>query len=306
MAYFPAKHWDSGADKWDKTTENPNFPHYFYYYEADLYIDDVVKTAKIALELGSGSCGSTIRHVSASTRIVAVDYSPSMLKIGKQKLLAAEQSDNVDLICSDICNLPLRSEVFDAVFSRGLALSYASDPKRLAQEARRVLKGQGSLGIDFMNGAHAKKTRPEFCRFEPIGDALYYVEQFVEDGKQKRTGYRLPKDFKPPQPLEGSVFGGFRAKPDWLNLDGVEKEEWWAVFYTPAEARRLFRSAGFKRVRLFPLGCFTYGQRNKDLANFLKDNRDIISKLQKDLAKVFRMDRAVHIFLTASKPESLS
>jgi len=241
MAYFPAKHWDSGADKWDKTTENPNFPHYFYYYEADLYIDDVVKTAKIALELGSGSCGSTIRHVSASTRIVAVDYSPSML------------------------NLPLRSEVFDAVFSRGLALSYASDPKRLAQEARRVLKGQGSLGIDFMNGAHAKKTRPEFCRFEPIGDALYYVEQFVEDGKQKRTGYRLPKDFKPPQPLEGSVFGGFRAKPDWLNLDGVEKEEWWAVFYTPAEARRLFRSAGFKRVRLFPLGCFTYGLRNKEL-----------------------------------------
>src|SRR6266571_2247253 len=62
MAYFPAKHWDSQADEWDATVANKNFPHYFYYYEADLYIADLLETSRLALELGAGTCGSTIKH----------------------------------------------------------------------------------------------------------------------------------------------------------------------------------------------------------------------------------------------------
>ncbi len=75
MAYFPAKHWDSEADKWDATVANESFPHFFYYYEADLYIADLLEKSQLALELGAGTCGSTVKHASKDRRIVAVDYS---------------------------------------------------------------------------------------------------------------------------------------------------------------------------------------------------------------------------------------
>lgn len=52
MAYFPVDRWDSQANTWDATVTNKSFPHYFYYYEADLYINDLLKTSHLALELG--------------------------------------------------------------------------------------------------------------------------------------------------------------------------------------------------------------------------------------------------------------
>lgn len=296
------KHWDSGAQTWDRTIENPNFPHYFYYHEADLYIADMVKGSKLVLELGCGTCGSTIKHVSDQLRIVVIDYSRRMIELGRAKIREAGVSNSVDLVVADVCHPPFKEESFDSVFSRGVALSYASKPEAFAHESYRVLKAGGSLGIDFMNKLPSKRTRLEFCRFERVGVDFYYVEQFREDGKQKRIGYRLPRDFTPSRRIEGTVFGGFRSRPDWISLEGLEKEEWWAAFFRPSQVKGLMRSSGFKNVKLFPLGCFTYGLRNPELARFLQENRSWICRLQKDLAKVFRLDRAVLIFLSASKP----
>ena len=302
MAYFPAKHWDSTAEKWDATVANKNFPHYFYYYEADLYIADLLRDSSLALELGAGTCGSTINHASKNCRIVALDYSRPMLQIGRSKLRGEGRKEYVDLVVADVCNLPFKDEIFDSVFSRGVALSYASKPQAFAHESYRVLRIGGSVGIDFMNRLHGKESRLEFCRFERVGEDLYYVEQFRENGKQKRIGYRLPSDFRPLRPIQGTAFGGFRNRPDWITLEGLQKEEWWAVYYRPSDAKDLFKSSGFKKTKLFPLGCFTYGLRNTELAQFLQENRNWISRLQKDLAKVFRLDRAVLLFLSGSKP----
>ncbi len=98
MAYFPAKHWDSQADEWDATVANKNFPHYFYYYEADLYVADLLETSRLALELGAGTCGSTVKHASKDRRIVATDYSRKMLEAGKNKLRTAGLADFVDIV----------------------------------------------------------------------------------------------------------------------------------------------------------------------------------------------------------------
>ncbi len=304
MAFFPVKHWDTGAEKWDETVENRNNPHYFYYHEADLYIDDLLRNARIALELGAGTCGSTIKHASNDTRIVAIDYSRAMIDVGRKKLQDAGLLGNVDLLVADEGRLPFRDMSFEAVFSRGVALSYATDPEGFVAETFRVLRSGYVLGIDFMNKLVARKAKGRsFCRFERINGILYYVELFTEDGKQKRIGYRLPEGFNPPQPIEeGLAFGGFPSRPEWLNLNGLEKEEWWAAFYAPSEARKLFKRVGFKVIRLFPLGCFTYPLKDKNLYNFLRDNRDYVSRLQKELARIFRVESGVHIFLTALKP----
>ncbi len=306
MAFFPVEHWDAGAQEWDKTAESRDNPHYFYYYEADLYIDDVLKNSKLALELGAGTCGSTLRHVSQDTRIAALDYSVAMLHAGRAKLLKAGLYPYVDLIVADECHLPFKSESFNAVFSRGVALSYASNPELFVKETYRVLRKGRPIGIDFMNRAVADRSKRRlFCRFERIKGVLYYVEQFNEGRKQKRVGYRLPEDFQPPEPVpEGQVFGTFASKPAWLKLEGLEKQEWWAVFYSPSEARRLFRSAGFRVVKLFPLGCFSYHVNDKGLYEFLRDNREHICKLQKEVAGIFRLEAGVHIFLEAVRPEA--
>ncbi len=302
MAYFPRKYWDSGADRWDETVTNKSFPHYFYYYEADLYINDLLENSRLSLELGAGTCGSTIKHASHGRRIVAIDYSPRMLEVGKERLQKAGLVSNVDLVVADQCHLPFRESSFASVFSRGVALSYAADPRGFLEEASRVLERDGLLGIDFMNALVARKTKRKIHRFDQINGALYYVEMFNEDGKQKRIGYRLPDNLKPSEEsLKGPFFGGFESKPDSLNLESFPKEEWWAVFYTPAEAKRLARSAGLKRIKLYPLGCFTRGLQNPSLAAFLQENRDPLSKLQKEMVGIFRLDSAVHIFLTAKR-----
>src|SRR5881396_2172866 len=140
LAYFPRKYWDSGADGWDETVTNKSFPHYFYYYEADLFINDLLQSSRLSLELGAGTCASTINHASPERKIVAIDYSPQMLKVGKEKLRNAGLVGHVDLAVADQCHLPFRDNCFDSVFSRGVALSYATDPQRFLKEANRVLK----------------------------------------------------------------------------------------------------------------------------------------------------------------------
>src|SRR5213083_1122960 len=112
LAYFPRKYWDSGADRWDETVANKNFPHYFYYYEADLYIADLLEASRLALELGAGTCGSTVKHASKDRRIVAIDYSRKMLEAGRNKLRTAGLADFVDIVVADVCNLPFRDLSF--------------------------------------------------------------------------------------------------------------------------------------------------------------------------------------------------
>ena len=228
-----------------------------------------------------------------------------MLHAGRAKLLKAGLCPYADLIVADECHLPFKGESFDAVFSRGVAFSYASNPELFAKEAYRVLRKHRPIGIDFMNGVMADRSKRGFCRFERINGILYYVEQFNEGRKQKRVGYKLPEDFRPPEPIaEGQAFGTFGSKPAWLKLEDLEKQEWWAVFYSPSEARKLFRSAGFRAVKLYPLGCFSYGVKNKELYEFLRDNREYICKLQKEVEGIFKLEAGVHIFLEAVRSEA--
>jgi SAM-dependent methyltransferase len=298
VAYFPTEHWNSEAGKWDDTVANKNFPHYFYYYEADLFIADQLSKSSLALELGAGTCGSTIKHASQNRRIVAIDYSRPMLETGRTKLRSACLADKVDLVIADVCHVPFRNDCFDTVFSRGVAICYASNPEKFVKEARRVLQNGGRLGIDFMNKAGQSKRR--ISRLENLNGTLYYVEMFSEDGKQKRVGYGLPDGPSlSSKRTEGPFPRGLTSKPDWLKLDGLPREEWWAVLFTPGEARRLLRNGAFKKIRTYPLGCFTRGLKNPVVRDFLIENRDQISAVQKDMADIFRLDKAVHVFLTA-------
>ena len=300
MAYFPVDRWDSQARTWDATVTNKNFPHYFYYYEADLYITDLLKTSHLALELGAGTCGSTVNHASKDHRIVAIDYSREMLVTGREKLEKAGCEEFVDIIVGDICHLPFRESSFDSVFSRGVTICYAADPEKLAKEVHRALSTDGRLGLDFMNKSGQSKRK--ITRLEQIKGETYYVEMFSEDGKQKRIGYQLPKsiDFSS-VPQTEDPFSNPLSKLGGLKLEDLPREEWWAKLYAPSEIRQLVRDAGFKGSKMYPLGCFARGLTNPTIQQFLINNREHLSAIQKEMAGVFRLDKAVHVFLTAEK-----
>ena len=301
MAYFPVDRWDSQAKTWDATVANKNFPHYFYYFEADLYITDLLKTSHLALELGAGTCGSTVNHASKDHRIVAIDYSREMLAAGREKLEKAGSGEFVDIIVGEFCHLPFRDSSFDAVFSRGVAISYAADPAKLAKEVHRALATDGRLGLDFMNKSGQSKHK--ITRFEQIEGETYYVEMFSEEGRQKRIGYKLPKNTESSSVGEGqdSLLPSSPSKLDGLKLEDLPRKEWWAKLYTPSEIRQIVRDAGFKRIKAYPLGSFARGLTNPRIQQFLINNREQLSTVQKEIANVFRLDKAVHGFLTAEK-----
>ncbi|HVH15690.1 MAG TPA: class I SAM-dependent methyltransferase [Candidatus Angelobacter sp.] len=203
---------------------NKDFPHYFYYYEADLYINGLMKSSKLALELGAGTCGSTLNHASKDQRIVAIDYSRPMLEVGRIKLRSRGLDDNVDILVADVCHLPFRNDSFDTVFSRGVAICYATNPEEFANEARRVLNPSGRLGFDFMNKSAQSKRK--ITRTDLINGKMYYVEMFTEEGKQKRIGYQLPEAVASSLQTKDSSFS--RSLPSTLagiNLETLQKEE---------------------------------------------------------------------------------
>lgn len=305
MANFPVDRWDSQAKTWDSTVTNKNFPHYFYYYEADLYITDLLKTSHLALELGAGTCGSTLNHASKDHRIVAIDYSREMLATGREKLEKAGSEEFVDIIVGDICHLPFRDSSFDSVFSRGVAACYAADPEKFAKEVHRALAMNGRLGLDFMNKSGQSKRK--ITRFEQIEGEIYYVEMFSEDGKQKRIGYKLPRNTDSSSFGEGqdSFLLSSLPKLHGLKLEDVPRKEWWAKLYKPNEIRQIVQTAGFKWIKVYPLGCFARGLTNPRIQQFLINNREQLSAVQKEIASVFRLGKAVHAFLTAEKNDGV-
>lgn len=187
------------------------------------------------------------------------------------------------------------------MFSRRVAICHATNPEKFADEVRRVLKASGRLGLDFMN--KEAQSKHKMTRIDQINGKMYYVEMFTEEGKQKRVSYLLPKAVSWSLQTTGASFSRSLATTlAGINLETLPKEEWWAILYTPDEAKRLVRNSGFEQIKTFPLGSFARGMSNPSVRNFLIENRDRISAVQKELAGIFRLDKAVHVFLTATAP----
>src|SRR5437773_3627189 len=101
------------------------------------------------------------------------------------------------------------------------------DVQRLLKEANNVIERHSRMGIDYMNALLARKTKRKIHRVDRINGAFYYVEMFNEDGKQKRIGYRLPDDLKPPdESLRGSFFGGYESQIESLKLECLPRQGW--------------------------------------------------------------------------------
>ena len=114
---------------------------------AELYGASFTQTALLSLlprhwivaDLGCGSAGAALRLAPYVQRVIGVDQSAAMLKAARKRTAGLS---NVELRRGTLEALPIGDASVDAVLLL-LVLSYVSEPRRVLEEAARILRPGG-------------------------------------------------------------------------------------------------------------------------------------------------------------------
>ena len=104
-----------------------------------------IKPGSIVLDVGTGTgvfIHFLLREVGKGGRIVALDFAEKMLGRACTKGF----NGNIDYLCADVTNIPLRNEFFDIIVCYSSFPHFQDKPRALA-EMRRVIKSGGRLLI---------------------------------------------------------------------------------------------------------------------------------------------------------------
>ena len=172
-----------------------------------------VEKGKTALDLCCGTCDWTIalsKAVGPEGRVIGLDFSKNMLKIGKEKL-EKERLHNVELVHGNAMELPFPDNSFDYV-TIGFGLRNVSDYLQVLKEMYRVVKPGGMV-------ACLDTSQPVIIGFKQI--YYFYFGQIM--------------------PLFGKIFAKKYQEYSWLNES--------AKNFPDAKAlKKLFEEAGFQKV----------------------------------------------------------
>ncbi|MDP3830867.1 MAG: methyltransferase domain-containing protein, partial [Ignavibacteriaceae bacterium] len=100
--------WDSFAKKYDKFI-NKNASKTYGIILDNLAID--TSKSENLLEIATGTCIIALRLSDHIPKIIAIDISPEMIKIAKEKCLQKSIS-NIDFRIGDSCNLEFQDKSF--------------------------------------------------------------------------------------------------------------------------------------------------------------------------------------------------
>jgi SAM-dependent methyltransferase len=196
------------------------------------------------LDLGCGPGPDAEYFAHKGYRVVAVDWSPEMVREATERLRAAGLKTRTEVRCLGIHELDqLAGGTFDAVYSNLGPLNCVPDlPEAARLIAKRLRRG----------GVFAASVIGKVCPWEL---ALYGLR-----GDWKRAGVRFSRDFAP-VPLNGGTV--------------------WTRYYAPYEFERVFAAAGLTRVSLRALGLLlpppyleAFAARHTAWINFLQAAED--------------------------------
>lgn len=105
--------------------------------EGDIVLDVAVGTAEIALSISD-------RH--PAVKVVGVDFSPGMLRVGKKKIGERGKNDRISLAAGDGRLLPIRSNSV-AALTISFGIRNVEEREQALAEFHRVLKPGGRLYI---------------------------------------------------------------------------------------------------------------------------------------------------------------
>jgi ubiquinone/menaquinone biosynthesis C-methylase UbiE len=149
-----------------------------------------------ALDLGCGTGAVTARLASRGFRVTAVDHSPAMIDVAREKLAAAGLESAVDFRVAEITTLPFADGSFDVVTCQRV-LHHVPGADRAVAEVRRVLKPDGTfyLSDSVTNTSRWLRTARELWhrvtrRRSPSAD----IDEFLDEHEVQRSAsdlYRL-------------------------------------------------------------------------------------------------------------------
>jgi ubiquinone/menaquinone biosynthesis C-methylase UbiE len=297
---YPREYWDQVAPRWDQVVRNPSNPHRFYYQEADLLISRALSSRMCVLELGCGTGGSTQIHVREVRAMVVTDFARGMVVRARRRFIRSQRAAKLRFACCDARWLPFRNGRFDAVISRGVMMSYVDDPRRVLSEIHRILQPRGIVAFDVMNdfAVRSKHTGGLFMFF---GRTPTYFEVGQNHGLQVRRMFSLPRTTRFLKLARARKRTS--SRPKGLERDATSVERYEARLFRPADVKRLLRDAGFRDIRLTPLGHLAHlsWKDDPDLRRLVRTHRASLPKLAVGLADHLKPETALHWFVTARK-----
>lgn len=303
---IPSAYWDDAATTWGRQVYDKTGAHQFQYYEADLLISSVLRPGMKALEIGCGTGGSTLVHGAKVRRLVATDFSREMVVRARRRVERRRFRSRVRFAVVNGCHLPFRDASFDAVFGRGVALSYVESPGLALREIYRVLRPGGRVAVDAMNvSAPLGPSAPSKVRFRTVrrlGGKPVYIEQFNEGDLQVRwVCYLRPRCVLARYAGKARTF---RTRPQGLERQVLRTERMHARYFSEGALRRIANAAGFSGVSAVPLGQLYRTLRTSEGATrrFVIRNRRMLSRVVIELKDHFKVSSGFHVMLIAARP----
>ncbi len=134
-------------------------------------ITDRVSEGSLCLETGCGSGSLSAALAAQRRKVIALDYTSSLLSNlqANRKNLESTLNESLPLfpVQADIESMPFQDNTFDAVFSEGVIEHWVKRPARLAvlTEMKRVLRPGGVLVLFVPNGRHPLHGWWKFTRY---------------------------------------------------------------------------------------------------------------------------------------------
>jgi len=166
------KYFDDVADKWDSMRK-------VFFGDAvreKAYEVAKVEKGKIAADIGAGTGFITEGLLEKGLKIYAIDQSPKMINIMKEKF---EYCTEIEYIIADGSSIPLNDDTFDYVFAN-MYIHHADSPENAINEMVRILRPNGKLVITDLD-----EHNFEFLKIEQFDRWLGFKREHVKSWFEK-------------------------------------------------------------------------------------------------------------------------
>ena len=129
--------WDSASKNYDKTEERFEYIHNKSRENTKKHLH----SSNIVLDYGCGTGTTTCEFANLVKEIHAIDLSPKMIEIAKEKA-DARQIENVNFLATDIFDARLKKDSFDTIIAFNV-LHTIPDPQVVVKRINELLKPDG-------------------------------------------------------------------------------------------------------------------------------------------------------------------